>query len=212
MLFSRWFRAGTKKYELVPDQQILVGGTTLYRIRALKDFSDVKAGDLGGFIQSERNLSQDGHCWVGGDARVYEEAWVFDNARVLDHATVFDHAQVSGNAVVFDKARIYGKTRVFDNAVVYGEGQVFETAWVYGEALLCGQGLVSGNAVVYGRAKVLGGRVGDDAQLFGYATVRGQFGSVCGIARVGGNRTVEGRIVDGYLEALKSPKPPAGPK
>ncbi len=209
MLFSRWFRAGTKKYELVPDQQIVVGGTTLYRIQALKDFSDVKAGDLGGYIQSERNLSQDGHCWVGGEARAYEEAWVFDNARVLDNASVFDHAQVSGNAVVFDQARIYCRARVFENAVVYGEGQVFEDAWVYGEALVCGRGLVSGNAIIFGQAKVLGGRVHDDAQLFGQATVSGQDAAVCGIARVGDDRTVEGRTLDGYLG---SPKPELGPK
>ena len=39
-----------KKYELVPDRQIIVAGTTLYRIRALKDFGKVKAGNLGGFV------------------------------------------------------------------------------------------------------------------------------------------------------------------
>jgi hypothetical protein len=44
-----------KKYELVSDRQIIVAGTTLYRIRALKDFGNVKAGDLGGFVRSEDN-------------------------------------------------------------------------------------------------------------------------------------------------------------
>ena len=32
---------------------------TLYRIKALKDFADVKAGDLGGYIEDYRNLSHD---------------------------------------------------------------------------------------------------------------------------------------------------------
>ena len=62
------FPRGEKKYELVPDQQIIMAGTTLYRIRALKDFGNVKAGSLGGFVASERNLSQLGDCWVADDA------------------------------------------------------------------------------------------------------------------------------------------------
>ncbi|MBB4077294.1 hypothetical protein GGR08_001625, partial [Bartonella fuyuanensis] len=31
--------------------------------QALKDFDDIKAGDLGGFIEKEVNLSHDGNCW-----------------------------------------------------------------------------------------------------------------------------------------------------
>lgn len=36
-----------KKYELT-DQTINVDGRTLHRIKALRDFSDVQAGELGG--------------------------------------------------------------------------------------------------------------------------------------------------------------------
>lgn len=35
-----------KKYELVEDDKIQVKGKTLYRIRALKYFGDVNAGEL----------------------------------------------------------------------------------------------------------------------------------------------------------------------
>ena len=48
---------GEKKYELLLDRQIIVAGTTLYRIRALKDFGNVKAGEMGGFVRSEDNLT-----------------------------------------------------------------------------------------------------------------------------------------------------------
>jgi hypothetical protein len=51
------------KYELT-ENSIKVGYMTLYQIRALKDFGDVKAGDLGGYIEQESNLSQDGECWI----------------------------------------------------------------------------------------------------------------------------------------------------
>ena len=70
--------AKEKKYELT-DETIEVNGHTLHRIRALKDFrltgvlpagmsSTVKAGDQGGFIESEDNLSHLGKCWVFNDA------------------------------------------------------------------------------------------------------------------------------------------------
>jgi hypothetical protein len=42
----------------------------LYRIRALKGFGEAMVGDLGGYVESERNLAQDGSCWVSGAAQV----------------------------------------------------------------------------------------------------------------------------------------------
>ena len=44
-----------KKYKLT-DEIININGITLYRIEALEDFSDVKKGEKGGFVQSEENL------------------------------------------------------------------------------------------------------------------------------------------------------------
>ena len=59
------------KYEIVYSDSIEFMGFTLYRIRALKDFSNVNSGDLGGYICDYENLSQYGDAWVYGDARVY---------------------------------------------------------------------------------------------------------------------------------------------
>ena len=47
------------KYELTDNKK-----NGLTQIRALRDFGAVKAGDLGGWIESEKNLSQGGDCWV----------------------------------------------------------------------------------------------------------------------------------------------------
>ena len=57
-----------KKYKLT-NETIVHLGFTLYRIEALMDFSDVKKGDKGGFVQSENNLSQLGNAWVYGRLR-----------------------------------------------------------------------------------------------------------------------------------------------
>lgn len=61
-----------KKYELT-DDTITVGGRILHRIKALKSFSDVEEGDLGGYVEKEDNLDHSGEAWVYGNAWVYGE-------------------------------------------------------------------------------------------------------------------------------------------
>ena len=74
-----------KKFQLTTETKVF-DGVTLYRIQALRDFSNVKKGDLGGWVETEDNLSQDGDAWVSGNARVYENACVSGNARVSGNA------------------------------------------------------------------------------------------------------------------------------
>lgn len=69
-----------KKY-ILTDDVIDFNGHTLHRIKAVRGFACVKAGDLGGFIESAKNLDQDGDAWVSGDARVFGDAMVSGNAR-----------------------------------------------------------------------------------------------------------------------------------
>jgi predicted acyltransferase (DUF342 family) len=99
------------KYKLT-DEKIKHNDKTLYRIQALKDFGNVKAGDLGGWIQSETSLSQNGDCWVYDEARIFGNARVFGNAKVFDNAWVYDTAQVYGYARVYDDAQVYGDTEI----------------------------------------------------------------------------------------------------
>ena len=138
------------KYEILKDEFIEFDGRKLYRIKALKDFRDVRKGTVGGYIESEQNLSQEGDAWVCGDARVSGNAWVYGNARVSGNAWVYGNAQVSGNAWV------YGNARVSGNAWVYGNAQVSGNAWVYGNAQVSGNARVSGDAQVSGNAWVSG--------------------------------------------------------
>lgn len=84
-----------KKHELT-DDTITVGGRILHRIKALKSFSDVEEGDLGGYVEKEDNLNQSGNAWVCGNARVSENARVYGNAWVSGDARVYGDAWVSG--------------------------------------------------------------------------------------------------------------------
>jgi len=88
------------KYEILKDEFIEFNDRKLYRIKALKDFRDVKKGTFGGYIESEKNLSQEGNAWVYGDARVYGSAQVYGSARVYGDAWVYGSARVYGNNAV----------------------------------------------------------------------------------------------------------------
>lgn len=72
-----------KKYELTDETKVEFG-VTLHRIRALVDIErwGIKAGDLGGWIESEANLSQEHDAWVSGEARVFGKARVSGEAQV----------------------------------------------------------------------------------------------------------------------------------
>lgn len=59
------------KFELT-DETLELYGVKLFRIRALRDFGDVKKGDLGGYIAGEENLSH------------YEDCWVYKGGKVKD--------------------------------------------------------------------------------------------------------------------------------
>lgn len=76
-----------KKYELT-DDTITVEGRTLHRIKALKSFSNVEEGELGGYVEKEDNLDQRGDAWVYGNAQVSGDAWVYGDARVSGNARV----------------------------------------------------------------------------------------------------------------------------
>ena len=106
------------KYKLTKETKVFCG-ITLYRIMAVSDFANVKAGELGGFIEKENNLSQNGSSWVSGDARVSGNALVSGDARVSGNARVFGNALVSGDA------RVSGNARVFGNALVSRNDQIF---------------------------------------------------------------------------------------
>ena len=126
---------------------------TLYRIRAIKDFTAyvlkrkvrfkedkrsivyqiekklIRAGDPGGFIQSEKNLSQNGSCWIDDDAFAFGQAKVCDDAylggkaaiggkvKLYDDTKVTDSVQLGGSIKLYGRTKIIGTGSYFDNGV-----------------------------------------------------------------------------------------------
>ena len=94
-----------KKFELTSEFITNIFGTKLFRIKALIEFGNVKAGELGGFVEKEENLNHEGNAWVCGNARVYGDAEVYGNAWVYGDAEVCGNARVYGND---DFATVHG--------------------------------------------------------------------------------------------------------
>ena len=149
------------KYELT-NETITIRQKTLYRIRALRSFSDVKEGDLGGYIESESNLSQFDNCWI------YDEAKVFGDARVLHNATVHMNAQVYDQAQINDDAFISKNASVCQRALVSGHATITDAAIVSGDAVIHGNAFVGNSAFVDDKAHIRG-----NAQILKYAIVNG---------------------------------------
>lgn len=144
-----------KKFELIKDDTIVVRKHKLYRIRALIDFDNVTAGDLGGYVANENNLSQMGNCWIFDDAKVfgkahvYGNAHIYDNAQVLGHATIYDNAKIRNNAQVFGGAHVCGNATVCDEATVFDDViRVCDDAKVCGSASIFHGATICGNAII----------------------------------------------------------------
>lgn len=125
---------------------------TYHRIIALIDIPrhGVKAGDIGGWIQSEYNLSHEGDCWVADEASVRDKARIRGNAIVKFHAHISEGALVEEDAQVGEYAHIRGN------------------AWVSQEAVIAGRVTLADNAVVRGNAKLLENeKMGGIARYYG---------------------------------------------
>ena len=108
-----------KKFELLFDDTIEVFGRKLFRIKAKINFGTVETGELGGYIEKEENLSENGNAWVTG------------NARVTGDAKVTGDAWVTGDALVTGDTWVTGKARVTGDAEVKSQKDyiVFKNSW-----------------------------------------------------------------------------------
>ena len=101
-----------KKYEFTGKIKTIFG-IEFKQIRAIISFGCVVAGEIGGWIECEENLSQSSNAWVSGDARVYGDASVSGDARVSGNAWVKkdDDYMVIGGAGRYNRFTTFFKCR-----------------------------------------------------------------------------------------------------
>lgn len=138
------------KFELTDEMKTFRGGP-VHRVRLLRDLHPkIKAGTLGGWVRSARNLSHEGQCWIA------DEALVVGDARITGNADVRGEAVVSGQAHVRDQASIFEQAEVTDKVLVGGNVMVRDAARVSGSAVLGGAIEVAETAEVSGDFAVEG--------------------------------------------------------
>ena len=145
----------------------------LHRIRALRDIGrEVKAGDLGGFVESESNLSFE----EGDDAWIYDDAVACDRSYVNKQAQLRDKAMIHNTAYISEGARMSGESKAEDDSYVRG-ASLAEQARICGKAMIlvhpdthCAP-VIRGNANVYG--KIMGAiQVAGNALVFSSEELR----------------------------------------
>lgn len=106
---------------------------TVYQIRSLIDNDNfpVKAGDIGGWVSSESNLSQKGSCWVSPNSVVVEQAIVQDNA------FLYGESILSGNSIVGGRAEVT-ESVISGDSIVTGNAEV-EMSTVQGASAIHGE-------------------------------------------------------------------------
>ena len=161
----------TKKYEITDTAHPVY--PELHRIRALRQVrEDVPVGTLGGFVQSEANLSQgNDEAWLYDDSVSRDEACVCDDARLYEQAMAQDLALARGsvimygNAIACDNAIVTGG-RICNGALVCGNARVRENTVTHIAPVVAGHcvvmGDLAGKVVVSGSGSILPGQVVDN--------------------------------------------------
>ena len=158
---------------------------TLYQIMAVKHIyingedeePEVESGELGGWIESEENLSHKGSCWVDNDSCVYGKAKVYGGGIISGGAIVCENAEGC------DRASVHGSSKIRGNAVVCGNSSIFEFGIVEGDAYVknssvSGRSKIYGHAyvkesILYGDTRICGNTHIENSEIFGFAKIYG---------------------------------------
>lgn len=187
------------KYRLTEECRE-IDGVTLRRIKLMRRIGAMPAGYVGGWVESENNLAQDG------------DAWIEDNSIVMGGARVEGDARVRYGSMVSGKAVVRGKATVSNSTVV--DGGVVEDFAALVEAEIKDNGRVSGLAKCYGgtvseNAHQMGGLLNARTTMAGHSRVcfEGVLepdASITGHVVVAGRgRVGRGVRLDGWVEVVQ---------
>ncbi len=163
-------KKGERKYRILEDDTIVVDDVTLYRIEAIRSFSNVPRGTLGGYIQAEKNLSHEGNCWIYNDAKAMDNSKVMKNGKMYNLSCIKDNARLLGNS------KMYNNSIMKDFAVIKGEVYLYDNTKVSNNAKLSGlldcnnNTKICGNAIIVGEE---GSYIGDDSLIGGNVKLSG---------------------------------------
>ena len=149
----------------ISDGEMSIVEIKLYRIQALKTFTKpggynpvVHVGELGGYVEAEDNLSQDGNCWL------FDKARVKDGGKVLDDAIVYDKSLISKNSIIRGRSVIGGHCFVTNQSVIIDSR-------LEGNVTVTGYSIIHSGSYLYGDIKVDKSDIGCLVNLSGRISV-----------------------------------------
>ena len=210
-----------KKYELIKESKTIFEGREIYKIRALKNFSDVRTGDICGWVCSEDNLSQEGDCWIRGNAKCLDNARVLGNARMHDNAIMYDDTEMYDNSAMFDKAkmydnaimcckammwgnaRMYGNTRMYDNSIMFDNAAMYDNSEMYDNSAMSGNAKMYDDSTMCGKAAMRDNAVmRDNSRIYDNAKICGN-AKMCNNAGLDKNKLLYGSINKSYKKIFQ---------
>lgn len=124
----------------------------LYQIIANKDFSSltydnvaclIKKGTAGGYVESEKNLDQNGKCWIDNFSFIVDSAYVTEDS-IINRSTIQGNSLIKGTSFI-------QISEIFDNSII--EDSSFEKAIVK-------------NNVYIAKSKIYASTIQDDVEIY----------------------------------------------
>lgn len=162
------------------DEVQQIGNCILYRIEALKDFGDVKKGDLGGFIEYTRQLSAEGDCWVYDDACVFDGYTGLSGDAKVKGTSRVENSSLTGNALVEGHSNI-------SNSSLSGNSHIVDTK--------CDEVTMSGDSFLHSARSIVRSTLSDEAKVIGRAKVTDS--QLSGSSRVDSFASVSNSSIEG---------------
>ena len=162
-----------KKYELTDDYTLVEskngGHNRVYRIRALRDIPryDICVGELGGFVESEANLSHEGDCWIGDNAIVSDNATVKEDAVAWNRSRMTEQSSLSGESAIYHRVRLSDNVSVSGNSVLDNNTVASDQVIIRGNAVIKGKSILTGNCLIEESPYLETVTVSDSAHIFG---------------------------------------------
>ena len=172
---------------------------TLYRIRALKNFRNVKAGDLGGWVSGKHNLSQEGDCWIYDEAKCMDNARMYHNSAMYNNAVMCDFSEMHGCSEMHNYSAMLDNSRMYNCSAMYDNSRMYNDSKMYSNSRMFDNSAMYNNAVMLDNSKMFeNSRMYRDSRLKNKENLYGKL--VTKVDRFIEINNTGGRIVTGVLK------------
>jgi len=125
------------KYVLKEKKTIEINGKSkdLYQIIANKDFPSltydnvaclIKKGTSGGYVESEKNLDQNGKCWIDNFSSIIDSAYVTEDS-IINTSTIQGNSLIKGTSLIKN-------SNICDNSII--DNSIFEETTIKNNAYI----------------------------------------------------------------------------